>query len=50
MVADLDQIIVLCYDGDLDVQTADSRTLVTLLHVRDILAQARLGDARWSAR
>lgn len=35
--ADLDQIIVLCYDRDLDVQTADSRTLVTLLHVRDIL-------------
>lgn len=33
----LDQIIVLCYDRDLDVQTADSRTLVTLLHVRDIL-------------
>jgi voltage-gated potassium channel Kch len=35
--AELDQIIVLCYDRDLDVQTADSRTLVTLLHVRDIL-------------
>jgi Castor and Pollux protein voltage-gated ion channel component len=37
--ADLDQIIVLCYDDDLDVQTADSRTLVTLLHVRDILSK-----------
>jgi voltage-gated potassium channel Kch len=36
---DLDQIIVLCYDRDLDVQTADSRTLVTLLHVRDILSK-----------
>jgi ion channel POLLUX/CASTOR len=36
----LDQIIVLCYDRDLDVQTADSRTLVTLLHVRDILRRA----------
>ena len=35
----LDQIIVLCYDRDLDVQTADSRTLVTLLHVRDILGK-----------
>jgi hypothetical protein len=35
--ADLDQIIVLCYDGDLEMQIADSRTLVTLLHVRDIL-------------
>jgi voltage-gated potassium channel Kch len=37
--ADLDQIIVLCYDDDLDVQAADSRTLVTLLHVRDILSK-----------
>jgi hypothetical protein len=37
VLAELDQIIVLCYDRDLDVQTADSRTLVTLLHVRDIL-------------
>ena len=35
--ANLDQIVVLCYDRDLDVQTADSRTLVSLLHVRDIL-------------
>ncbi len=35
--AALDQIIVLCYDRDLDVQMADSRTLITLLHVRDIL-------------
>jgi ion channel POLLUX/CASTOR len=39
VVAALDQIIVLCYDRDLDVQTADSRTLVTLLHVRDILGK-----------
>jgi K+/H+ antiporter YhaU regulatory subunit KhtT len=37
--AGLDQIIVLCYDRDLDIQTADSRTLVTLLHVRDILGK-----------
>jgi hypothetical protein len=35
--AHLDQIIVLCYDHDLDIQMADSRTLITLLHVRDIL-------------
>jgi voltage-gated potassium channel Kch len=42
LTGDLDQIIVLCYDRDLDVQTADSRTLVTLLHVRDILS--RLGS------
>jgi voltage-gated potassium channel Kch len=39
VTAGLDQIIVLCYDRDLDVQTADSRTLVTLLHVRDILGK-----------
>jgi hypothetical protein len=42
VTAELDQIIVLCYDRDLDTQTADSRTLVTLLHVRDILG--RLGS------
>ncbi len=42
LTGDLDQIIVLCYDRDLDVQKADSRTLVTLLHVRDILS--RLGS------
>ncbi|MFL6156519.1 MAG: CASTOR/POLLUX-related putative ion channel, partial [Marmoricola sp.] len=35
--ADLDQIIVLCYSDDLDIQQADARTLVTLLHVRDIV-------------
>jgi hypothetical protein len=34
---DLDQILVLCYSSDLDTQAADARTLVTLLHVRDIL-------------
>jgi ion channel POLLUX/CASTOR len=39
VTADLDQIIVLCYDRDLDVQTADSRTLISLLHVRDILSR-----------
>ncbi len=37
VTADLDQIIVLCYDRDLDAQAADSRTLVSLLHARDIL-------------
>lgn len=41
VTGDLDQIIVLCYDRDLEVQTADSRTLVTLLHVRDILGKHR---------
>lgn len=34
----LDQVIVLCYSDDLEPQAADARTLVTLLHVRDILA------------
>jgi voltage-gated potassium channel Kch len=43
VAGELDQIIVLCYDEDLEVQTADSRTLVTLLHVRDILS--KLGSA-----
>jgi voltage-gated potassium channel Kch len=35
----LDQVIVLCYSDHLGVQAADARTLVTLLHVRDILAR-----------
>ncbi|MFC0224424.1 CASTOR/POLLUX-related putative ion channel [Nocardioides zeicaulis] len=42
VVAGLDQVIVLCYSDDLPAQAADARTLVTLLHVRDILA--RLGS------
>ena len=29
---------MLCYSDDLDVQRADARTLVTLLHVRDLIA------------
>jgi voltage-gated potassium channel Kch len=36
-------IIVLCYSDTLDVQRADSRTLVTLLHLRDIEARSE-GD------
>ncbi len=31
-----DHIILLSYSDDLDVQTADSSTLMTLLHIRDI--------------
>ncbi|MGZ4488220.1 MAG: CASTOR/POLLUX-related putative ion channel [Nocardioides sp.] len=38
VVEGLDQVIVLCYSDDLGVQAADARTLVTLLHVRDILS------------
>jgi ion channel POLLUX/CASTOR len=34
-VADFDHVIVLA-DTDLDVQAADARTLITLLHLRDI--------------
>jgi ion channel POLLUX/CASTOR len=31
-----DQIIILCYSDDMEIQTADARTLITLLHLRDI--------------
>lgn len=37
--ADLDQVIVLCYSEHLSTQTADARTLITLLHVRDVLGK-----------
>lgn len=40
VTADLDQIVVLCYSDDLDIQQADARTLVTLLHVRDIVGDS----------
>lgn len=39
VVGGLDQVIVLCYSDHLEVQAADARTLVTLLHVRDILGK-----------
>ena len=41
-VADYQHIIVLCYSDLLDPQRADARTLITLLHLRDM--EARLGD------
>lgn len=31
-----DQIILLCYSDHLDVQEADAKTLITLLHLRDL--------------
>ena len=31
-----DHIILLCYSDELDVQKADARTMITLLHLRDI--------------
>jgi ion channel POLLUX/CASTOR len=41
----LDQIIVLPYSDDLGVQKADAHTLVTLLHVRDIVGDELGGTA-----
>ena len=45
VVAGLDQVIVLCYSDHLEAQAADARTLVTLLHVRDILARLESATA-----
>jgi voltage-gated potassium channel Kch len=42
-VMSYDQAIVLCYSEDLDLQRADARTLVTLLHLRDIEGNTREG-------
>lgn len=39
VVPRLDQVLVLCYSDDLEVQAADAKTLVTLLHVRDIVSR-----------
>lgn len=39
VTGDLDQVLVLCYSDDLPPQAADARTLITLLHVRDILGK-----------
>ncbi len=35
-----DHIIVLCYSDQLEIQQADARTLITLLHLRDIAARS----------
>ena len=37
-----EHIVVLCYSDHLDAQRADARTLITLLHLRDI--EARIGE------
>jgi Trk K+ transport system NAD-binding subunit len=37
-VAEYDHVIVVCYTDALDVPRADARTLMTLLHLRDIAA------------
>ncbi|MBA2255527.1 MAG: potassium transporter TrkA [Chloroflexi bacterium] len=39
-VASYDHVIILCYSEVLDVQRADARTLVSLLHLRDIAAHS----------
>jgi voltage-gated potassium channel Kch len=39
-------IIVLCYSDHLDVQRADAKTLVTLLHLRDL--EAKSGENRYA--
>jgi hypothetical protein len=38
-VEQFDHVIVLCYSDELDAQRADARTLVTLLHLRDIASR-----------
>jgi ion channel POLLUX/CASTOR len=38
-LASYDNVIVMCYSDQLDAQKADSRTLVTLLHLRDMSAK-----------
>ncbi len=43
-VASYDQVVVLCYSDDLPVQRADARTLVTLLHLRDLVAEVPVED------
>jgi Trk K+ transport system NAD-binding subunit len=41
--ANYQHIIVLCYSDTLDAQQADARTLITLLHLRDIKAKQKAG-------
>jgi voltage-gated potassium channel Kch len=41
--ASYQHIIVLCYSDTLDAQQADARTLITLLHLRDIKAKQKAG-------
>lgn len=43
-VRDYDQVIVLCYSDELPVQRADARTLVTLLHLREIVGDRAKGE------
>lgn len=43
-IRDYDQVIVLCYSDELPVQRADARTLVTLLHLREIVGDRAKGE------
>ncbi len=43
-IRDYDQVIVLCYSDELPAQRADARTLVTLLHLREIVGERAKGD------
>ena len=38
-IGDFDHVIVMCYAEHLDPQRADARTLITLLHLRDIASR-----------
>ena len=40
---EVDHVIILAYSDTLDIQQADARTLVTLLHMRDIAEKGALG-------
>jgi len=43
-IREYDQVIVLCYSGELPTQRADARTLVTLLHLREIVGDRAKGE------
>ncbi len=43
-IAEYDQVIVLCYSDELPVQRADARTLVTLLHLRELVGDRAKGE------
>lgn len=43
-IRDYDQVIVLCYSDELAAQRADARTLVTLLHLREMVGDRAKGD------
>ncbi len=43
-IRDYDQVIVLCYSDDMPAERADARTLVTLLHLREIVGDRAKGE------